>query len=67
MSPDRALSQSQVAKLLHVSTRTVKRWTESGLIPVWFVNDNGRPVYSERTIAAHQRRAGELAAERAAS
>lgn len=67
MSLDRALSQSQVAKLLHVSTRTVKRWTESGRLPVWFVNDNGRPVYSERTIAAHQRRAGELAAERAAS
>ena len=62
-----ALNASQVARLLRVDRSTVKKWTDSGQLPVWFKDDNGRAWYSESTIAAHQRRAGELAAERQAS
>lgn len=64
---DRALTASAVAKLLGVHRKTVKKWTDDGVLPAWFVDDNGRVVYSSATIEAHQRRAGELAAERKAS
>lgn len=67
MSVDKALCQAEVARMLGVADRTVKKWTAAGLLPVWFYADNGRPVYSRRTIEAHQQRAGELAAERRAS
>ena len=60
---DQALNASQVARLLRKDRHTVARWTKAGLLPVWFVDDNDRPVYSLRTIQAHQQRAGELAAE----
>lgn len=53
--------------MLGVADRTVRKWTRSGLLPVWFYDDSGRAVYSLRTIEAHQRRAGELHAERQAS
>jgi DNA-binding transcriptional MerR regulator len=63
---DQALCQAEVARLLHRSPRTIRAWTRSGYLPVWFYDDNGVPVYSAATIAAHQRRAGEIAAERVA-
>ena len=62
-----AMSTADVARKLGKDRRTIKQWTEAGRLPVWFTDDNGRPVYSESTIAAHQRRAGELAAERQAA
>ena len=61
---DRALNQTNVAKLLGVHRKTVKKWTDDGVLPVWFVDDSGRVVYSAATIEAHQRRSGEIAAER---
>lgn len=60
---DKALTGTAVARHLGVHRRTVAKWTKSGLLPVWFWDDNGRPIYSLRTIEAHQRRAGEIAAE----
>lgn len=65
MAVDRALNASQVATKLGVHRQTVKKWTDAGVLPVWFRDDSDRPIYSELTIEAHQRRAGELAAERA--
>ena len=67
MSEDRALNMSEVARLLGKDRKTIRRWTRAGVLPVWFYDDNGRAVYSARTIEAHQRRAGELAAERKAA
>lgn len=67
MSVDRAIGQAEVARLLGKDPKTIRRWTRTGRLQPWFVDDNGRAVYSEATIAAHQRRAGELAAERRAS
>lgn len=67
MTADKALCQAEVARMLGVADRTVRKWTKAGVLPVWFRDDSGRPVYSRRTIEAHQRRAGELAAERQAS
>lgn len=67
MTVDRAIGQAEVARILGRDPKTIRKWTRSGLLPVWFEDDNGRAVYSEATIAAHQRRAGELAAERRAS
>lgn len=58
------LSATQAAELLGVHRTTVTKWTRSGHLPVWFYDDNGRPVYSLAVIEAHQRRTGELAAER---
>jgi len=58
---------SETARFLGVTPRTLKRLTDQGVIAIWFRTDTGRPVYSRRTIEAHQRRAGELAAERSAS
>lgn len=59
------LSAIQAAEVLGVHRTTIAKWTKSGKLPVWFVDDNGRPVYSMAVIEAHQRRVGELAAERA--
>lgn len=67
MSVTRALSATQAARLLGMTKETLKKRTEEGLIPYWFKTDTGRRVYSEATIEAHQRRAGELAAERGAA
>lgn len=64
---DRALNASAVARLLGVHRKTVKKWTDDGVLPYWFIDDSGRTVYSSATIEAHQRRMGELAAERVAS
>lgn len=63
----RALSASAVARYLKVSRKSVRDWTKAGALPVWFYDDNGRPWYSIATIEAHQRRAGELHAEKVAS
>lgn len=64
---DKPLTASAVAEHLGISRHTVRKWTKSGRLTPWFVDDNGRPVYSLSTIQADQRRAGELAAERRAS
>ena len=64
---DRALNATAVAKLLGVHRKTVKKWTDDGVLPIWFKDDNDRVVYSSATIEAHQRRMGEIAAERRAS
>lgn len=64
---DEALTQKDVAQKLGVSVKTVRKWTKAGLLPVWFHTEDGRAVYSASTIEAHQRRAGELHAERSAS
>ena len=58
-----ALTATEVAERLGVSRNTVGKWTRSGLIPVWFHTDEGRPIYADTVIEAHQRRTGELAAE----
>ena len=65
MTVDRALNTTQVADLLGRHRNTIRKWVKAGLLPVWFYDDNGRPVFSQVTIESHQRRAGELAAERA--
>lgn len=62
-----ALTASEVAQRLGVSRNTVAKWTKSGLIPVWFNTDEGRPIYADTVIEAHQRRTGELAAEQSGS
>lgn len=59
------LNATEAAAVLGVHRTTVAKWTKAGLLPVWFHDDNGRPVYSMAVIEAHQRRTGELAAERA--
>jgi hypothetical protein len=64
---DKPMSAAAVARHLHRDRRTIAKWTQKGLLPVWFIDDNGKPVYSLHTIEAHQRRSGELAAERRAS
>jgi len=61
------LSATQAAKMLGVHRKTVAKWRDSGHLPVWFYDDNGRAIYSIAVIEAHQRRIGELAAERAAA
>lgn len=67
MSIDAAMTQKDVAKALGVNARTVRQWTKDGLLPVWFRTEDGRAVYSSKTIEAAQRRAGELHAEGRAS
>lgn len=67
MTVDRALNVAEVARLLNRDPKTIRKWTKQGVLPVWFRDDYGRPVYSAATLEAHQRRAGELAAERRAS
>lgn len=67
MTVSKVLSQAAVARMLGVSRKTVREWTNTGRLVPWFRDDNGRPVYTEETIAADQRRAGEVAAERRAS
>lgn len=61
------LSATQAARMLGVHRSTVTKWRKSGHLPVWFYDDNGRAIYSIAVIEAHQRRIGEIAAERAAA
>ena len=58
-----AITQTELANELGVCRETVRKWTATGRIPVWFRDDNGRPVYNLDVIEAAQRRAGELHAE----
>lgn len=59
----KALTAQDVADRLGVSRQTVAKWTRTGRIPVWFHTDEGRAIYADTVIEAHQRRTGELAAE----
>lgn len=61
------ITQSDLAAQLGICSKTLRKMTNAGQIPVWFRDDTGRPVYSTEVIAAHQRRAGELHAERQAA
>jgi predicted site-specific integrase-resolvase len=67
MNVGRALNATQTAELLGISRDKLRRLTRIGKIPVWFRDDDGRAVYSGETIAAYQRRAGEIAAEKGAA
>lgn len=61
-----AMSASEVARFLGINRKTVKQLTDRGELPYWMLSESGRKIYSRTTIEAHQRRAGEVAAEKAA-
>ena len=65
IDPNKALSREEAAALLGVTSPRLKRWTDAGLVPFWFVDEvTGFHVYHAEVFAASQRRAGELHAER---
>lgn len=71
--PRDRMTVAEVAKRYGTAKRNVKALTEQGVIPFHriehYVRADGQPasryVYLRSIIDAHQRRAGELAAERA--
>lgn len=61
-----AMTAAETARHLGITPRTLAHLTDSGQLPIWMLSESGRRIYSRTTIEAHQRRVGELAAERAA-
>ena len=44
------LTPSEVGKLLHLHTNTVRRWTDSGLIKAYRINHRGDRRYKQEDI-----------------
>lgn len=62
------MSQTAAAKHLGLSKQRFKALIASGqIVPYCIDPDTGRPLFTADQLSAHQRRAGEIAAERAAS
>jgi predicted site-specific integrase-resolvase len=44
------LTQLEAAKRLHKDVKTIRRWTDAGIIPVFRDPDSGRPMYPEAAL-----------------
>ena len=50
-----AMSMTTAARALGINRSALKKLTDDGKIPCWFVTDSGRYVYSVETIEEHKR------------
>ena len=48
----RLLSQVEAARVLGVDRKTLRRWTQRGIVPVFVDPDTGRPRYPEDALSA---------------